>query len=287
MAYQSFRDFIDKFDPFAEAVDGRHIPIFETAGVEFHLPGWISKFMLLELLAFAIIVAVFLPAARRIAKGGVPRGRLTHGVEAVLLFIRDQVAIPTLGEHESKRFLPFLWSLFTFILVVNLLGMVPFLGSATASIAVTAVLAFISFCVIHYNGIKAAHGFGNYLHTFQVKIDRDSALLKILAPIIEVGIFGLEVMGAFIRGIVLAVRLFANMLAGHTALFVILSFIAMIGIASEKGQADSFWFFLITPLSVLTITALSVLELFVACLQAFVFVFLTSTFLGMALHPEH
>jgi len=287
MAFQSFRDFIEKFDPFAEAVDTKHIAIFETAGVEFHLPNWISKFMLLELIAFAIIVAIFLPAARRIAKGGVPRGRLTHGVEAVLLFIRDQVAVPTLGEHESKRFLPYLWSLFTFILVVNLLGMIPFLGSATASIAVTAVLAFVSFCVIHYNGIKAAHGFGHYLHTFQVKIERDSAILKILAPIIELGIFFLEVLGAFIRGIVLAVRLFANMLAGHTALFVILSFIAMIGVAAEKGQADSFWFFVITPLSVLTITALSVLELFVACLQAFVFVFLTSTFLGMALHPEH
>jgi len=287
MAYQSFRDFIEKFDPFAEAVDSSHIAVFETAGVEFHLPSFFSKFMLLELIAAAIILGIFLPAARRIAKGGVPRGRLTHGVEAVLLFIRDQVAVPTLGEHESKRFLPYLWSLFTFILVVNLLGMIPFLGSATASIAVTGVLAFVTFCVIHYNGIKAAHGFGHYIHTFQVKIERDSAILKILAPIIEVGIFGLEILGAFIRGIVLAVRLFANMLAGHTALFVILSFIAMIGIAIDKDGANSAFFFIITPLSVLTITALSVLELFVACLQAFVFVFLTSTFLGMALHPEH
>ncbi|WP_020468565.1 F0F1 ATP synthase subunit A [Zavarzinella formosa] len=283
----TFRDFIKEFDPFKEPADTQHIGIFETAGVEFHLPSWISKFMILELIAASIILLVFVPAARRIARGGVVKGRLTHAVEALLLFIRDQVAIPTLGEHDSKRFLPFLWTIFVFVLVVNLLGMIPFLGSATASIAVTGVLALIAFLTIHYHGIKSAHGFGHYLDTFKVKIDRDSPLLKILAPIIELGIFFLEVLGAFIRGIVLAVRLFANMLAGHTALFVILSFIPMIGIAVHEGTADGYWYFIITPLSVLTIIGLSLLEMFVACVQAFVFVFLTSTFLGMALHPEH
>ena len=65
-----------------------------------------------------------------------PKGRLAHGVEAVLLFIRDQVAIPTLGEHDYKRFLPFLWTIFIFVLVMNLLGMIPFLGSPTASIEI-------------------------------------------------------------------------------------------------------------------------------------------------------
>lgn len=287
MTHRTFREFIAGFDPFAEAADSNHIAVFETAHVEFHLPTWVSKFMILELIAMAIILLVFVPAARRIARGGIPRGRLTNGVEAVLLFIRDQVAIPTLGEHDYKKFLPFLWSTFVFILVVNLLGMVPFLGSATASIAVTGVLAFIAFLVIHYHGIQSAHGFTNYIGSFRVHIERDGALLKILAPIIELGIFGLEILGAFIRGLVLAIRLFANMLAGHTALFVILSFVAMIGIAAEEGTASGFWFFVITPVSVIMLVALSVLELFVACLQAFVFVFLTSTFLGMALHPEH
>jgi F-type H+-transporting ATPase subunit a len=94
-------------------------------------------------------------------------------------------------------------------------------------------------------------------------------------------------MGAFVRGIVLAVRLFANMMAGHTTLFVILSFIKMIGMATDNGSADEMFFWLITPASVLTVIGLSMLELFVACLQAFVFVFLTATFLGMAMHPEH
>jgi F-type H+-transporting ATPase subunit a len=251
------------------------------------LPPFVSKFMVLELLAFGIILAIFIPACRRIAQGGVPRGRLAHGVEAVLLFIRDEVAIPTIGEHHYRKFLPFLWTLFLFILVMNLLGIIPFMGSPTASIAVTGILALVAFLVIHYHGIKENHGFGHYLQTFRVKIDREGALLKILAPFIEVGIFLLEVLTAFIRGIVLAVRLFANMLAGHTTLFVLLSFIAMIGLAVENGSAGGGWFYLITPGSVISVVLLSLLELFVALLQAFVFVFLTSTFLGMAMHPEH
>lgn len=277
-------------DPFIEAADTDHWVIVnhhQPGEVAIPLPPFVSKFMVLELLAVGIILGVFVPACRRIAQGGVPRGRLTNGVEAVLLFIRDQVAIPTLGEHDYKRFLPFLWTLFLFILVVNLLGMVPFLGSASASLAVTAVLAIVVFFVIHYNGIKSAHGFGHYLQTFRIKIDREGTLLKILAPFIEVGIFLLEILTAFIRAIVLAVRLFANMLAGHTTLFVLLSFIAMIGMAIEQNSAGEHWFWLITPASVISVVLLSVLELFVACLQAFVFVFLTSTFLGMALHPEH
>jgi len=272
-------------DPFREAADSDHFAIFESLHIK--LPDWLSRFMVLELFAFGIILAIFIPACRRIARGGVPTGRLAHGVEAVLLFIRDQVAIPTLGEHDYKRFLPFLWTLFIFILVMNLLGMIPFLGSPTASIAVTGVLAIVVFFVIHVNGIKSAHGFGGYLQTFRVKIDREGTLLKILAPFIEIGIFVLEIMTAFIRATVLAVRLFANMLAGHTTLFVLLSFIAMIGMAVENGSSGEHWFWVITPASVISVVLLSVLELFVACLQAFVFVFLTSTFLGMALHPEH
>jgi F-type H+-transporting ATPase subunit a len=83
------------------------------------------------------------------------------------------------------------------------------------------------------------------------------------------------------------VRLFANMLAGHTTLFVVLSFIYMVGLAVEQGMMSGYWYWPITLGSVLTIVALSLLEIFVGLLQAFVFVFLTSTFIGMAMHPEH
>src|SRR5262245_12055222 len=115
--------------------------------VYIQLPPFVSKFMVLELLAVGIIAAIFIPACRRIARGEVPRGRLAHGVEAILLFIRDEVAIPTIGDHHYKKFLPFLWTLFIFILALNLLGMIPFMGSPTASIAVTGTLALVAFLV--------------------------------------------------------------------------------------------------------------------------------------------
>jgi F-type H+-transporting ATPase subunit a len=153
--------------------------------------------------------------------------------------------------------------------------------------AVTGILALVSFVVIHYNGIKASHGFGHYIKTFKVKLDREGKLLQILAPVIEFGVFWLEIMTAFIRAIVLAIRLFANMLAGHTTLFVVLSFIYMVGLATEQHLLHNAWFWPITLTSVLTMIALSILEIFVSLLQAFVFVFLTSTFIGMAMHPEH
>jgi F-type H+-transporting ATPase subunit a len=274
-------------DPFAESADSYHWQTFHTAGWEWHLPEWVSKFMVLETVAALIVLAVFLPVARRIASGGVPRGRLAHFVESILMFIRDEVAIPTIGEHDYKRFLPLLWTLFVFLATMNLLGMIPFMGSPTASLAVTGALALVAFVVIHYNGIKANHGFGHYIKTFRVKLDREGKLLQIMAPVIEFGVFWLEVATAFIRGIVLAIRLFANVLAGHTTLFVVLSFIYMVGLAVEQSLMHGGFYWPVTIASVLTIVALSMLEIFVGLLQAFVFVFLTATFIGMAMHPEH
>lgn len=272
-------------DPFAESADSYHWDLFKSLGLEWELP--ISKFMILETIAAIVVLAVFLPMARRIARGDVPRGRLAHFVESIMLFIRDEVAIPTIGEHDYKRFLPLLWTLFIFIAVMNLLGMIPFMGSPTASIAVTAALALVAFIVIHYNGIVANHGFGHYVKTFKVKLDREGKLLAIMAPVIEFGVFWMEIATAFIRGIVLAIRLFANMLAGHTTLFVVLSFIYMIGLAVEQSLLHGGAFWPITVASVCTVVALSLLEIFVGLLQAFVFVFLTATFIGMAMHPEH
>src|SRR5687767_13244502 len=100
-------------DPFKKTANsglGGHWDFFETAGIEFHLPWFLSKFMVLKFIAIVVILGIFIPTCQRIATGDVPRGRLAHGVEAILLFIRNQIAIPTLGEHDYKRFLPFLWT---------------------------------------------------------------------------------------------------------------------------------------------------------------------------------
>ena len=276
-------------DPFSHVVDSDHVEIFDTIDLTLSLGGQ-YKFMILQLLAAALILTGFLWLAKKVRTGETPKGRLWNLLESMLLFIRDDVARPTLGEHDYRRFLPYLWTTFFFILVLNMLGMVPFLASATASLAVTGVLALVAFVVIHYNGIKAAHGPAGYLMTFVPNIPRDDAVMKIIGPIITIGITALEILGAFIRGFVLAFRLFANMLAGHMVLFIILAFINLVGIKAihaGSGSTPDLLFWPVTIGSVLMATALSLLELFVAMLQAFVFTFLTSVFIGLAIHPDH
>lgn len=276
---------------FFRSID-RHLelPSFEIGGVEFAL----TKYMLLELVAVLIIAAIFIPVARRIRDGSVPKGKFTNAVEFILVFIRDMVARPTLGK-DADRFLPYLWTVFLFILTCNLLGMVPFLGSPTAAIAVTAVLALLSFFLINAAGIME-NGFVGYVSSYVPHVEADSGLLKILAPFIVVGMTVIEVLSLFIRCIVLAVRLFASMLAGHTVLFVLLLFIEITGMLTVPSHPDhealggfgsQLLFWTVTASSVTLTVALSVLELFIACLQAFVFTFLTSVFIGMAMHPEH
>src|SRR5262249_49009972 len=186
------------------------------------------------------------------------------------------VAKPSIGEHDADRFVPFLWTMFLFILFCNLLGLVPFMGSPTANISVTGALALCSFGVIHGAPIGKM-GFGGYLKSYLPHIDVPFGMGYLLIP----GIAAIEIFGHFIKAFVLAVRLFANMLGGHTVLSVILLFIVMV-----KDQA----LYLSAPItmaSVLGVTALSLLELFVAFLQAFIFTFLTAIFLGMTLHPAH
>jgi F-type H+-transporting ATPase subunit a len=268
------------FDAFSHVADSDHFAFFE--GVHIHLP-LKAKFMVLEFIAVGIISFFFIRLAQRVATGQPLRGRLWNFLEFLLPFIRDQVAIPGIGEHDYKRFLPYLWTLFLFILTLNLLGMLPFLASATASLAVTGSLALVSFVVIHVNGIRANHGVGGYLKSFIPHIDTSDKVMKVLGPPIVCMMFVLELMTAVIRAFVLAIRLFANMLAGHTVLFILLSFIPM----AHEAKASDIVFWGVTVSSVFTVVGLSMLELFVACLQAFVFTFLTAIFIGSAMHPQH
>jgi F-type H+-transporting ATPase subunit a len=216
--------------------------------------------------------------------------------------------------------------LFLFLLFCNLLGMFPFLGSPTASIWVTGALACTAFIMLHgaaivkmgfeYGRDNAHHdhheGPGQHLDTGHHghgvarsplldglrKVPLLGPLLvgtvlyfKALWPPIEVpyigwlfsaAIFAIELVGTVIKSGVLAVRLFANMFAGHTVLAVILLFIY-----SAAAAGNGFLLGGVSIVSVLGIVALSLLELFVAFLQAYIFVFLTALFMGMSLHPEH
>lgn len=245
-----------------------------------HLPSilglQITKFMLLQVIAALLVILVYVPLARRVAAGGPPRGAFDNFFEVLLTFVREQIAKPGLGEHDADHHVPFLWTLFVFILFNNLLGMVPFGGSATASIFVTLGLAACVFFYMHGSGV-AKMGFGHYVMSLWPHIDVPFPLDLVIKPLI----FVIEWVGVIVRNVVLAVRLFANMFAGHTVLATILIFIYMARNANPVLWGG------ITASSVLGIVALSLLELFVAFLQAYIFTFLTSLFMGMALHPEH
>jgi F-type H+-transporting ATPase subunit a len=237
----------------------------------------LTKFMILELIAGALLLAIYIPIARRAAKGSLPKGPWWNAFESLLTFVRNEIARPNIGEHDADRYVPFLWSMFTFILFCNLLGMIPFLGSPTASIWATGALALCSFVMMHGAAI-AKVGPVKYFKGLWPHID-----VPYVGWLFSALIFVIEFLGTFIKAGVLAVRLFANMFAGHMVLAMILLFIVIVGNASGPG---GLWAG-VTAASVVGVAALSLLEIFVAFLQAYIFTFLTALFMGMSLHPEH
>jgi F-type H+-transporting ATPase subunit a len=297
-----------KADPLEHVMDSHHWHFFETAGEGWHLPkilGFqITKFMILEVIAALLIAAIYIPMARRRLRDPLTKGAWDNTFEVLLTFVRDQIAQPSLaapeghGEHghgheeeghghghddhgpaernDYDRFVPFLWTLFLFILFNNLLGLFPFGGSATASVYVTGALALVVFFAIHGSAV-AKMGLVPYLKSLWPHIDVPFPMGYLITPLV----FLIEIIGALVRNAVLAVRLFANMFAGHTVLAVILGFIIV-----AKGLIPALWA-TISVSSVVGVVALSLLEIFVAFLQAYIFVFLTALFMGMALHPQH
>jgi F-type H+-transporting ATPase subunit a len=272
-------------NPFDHVMDSKRFEFFESLHWEFTLPKFhlplygdfqITKFMILEVVAAALILIIYVPLARRAQSGELPKGFFWNTFESMLTFFRERVVKPNVGEHDADRFMPFIWTFFLFILFCNLLGMFPYMGSPTASISVTGVLAVSAFLLIH-GGAVAKLGFQGYLKSYVPHIE---AAWYIAAPI-TLMIIPIEAFGHLIKTFVLAVRLFANLFAGHTVLAVILLFIVM-----AKDTAF-YLFWPITLGSVVGVATLSLLEIFVAFLQAYVFAFLTSLFLGMMLHPQH
>jgi F-type H+-transporting ATPase subunit a len=240
------------------------------------LPPHVTKFMILELIAAGAILAIYIPLAKRMQNGQLPRGWWDNTFESLLTFVRDKIAKPAIGEHDADRFVPFLWTLGLFILFNNLLGLFPFGGSATAQINVTGALAICVFFALHGSAI-AKMGFGHYVKSYWPHMDVPFGMGYVLKPFV----FVIEIFGVLVRNAVLAVRLFANMFAGHMVLATLLIFIFM-----ARNSGPALWG-TVTISSVAGIVALSLLELFVAFLQAYVFVFLTALFMGMALHPQH
>lgn len=232
------------------------------------LPIYLTSHGVIMVIAALLLLITFSLAVRRGRRpGGVavaaPTG-IVNALEAVAVYMRDEIVRPNLGP-AGDRYLPYFLTLFFFILTCNLIGMVPFGKTATANIAVTSAMAFSTFCMINFTGVRhqgALHYVGSLV---------PHGLPVWLVPVM----FVLEVLGLFTRALALAVRLFANMIAGHIALLVILCLIFIF---------KSIW---VAPVSVAAAVAISLLEVFVCFLQAYVFTLLTALFVGAAVHPQH
>jgi F-type H+-transporting ATPase subunit a len=236
----------------------------------------LSKYSILMFLAGGLILCIYLPLAKKIQSGAAPTGRFWNLFEAILTFIRDNVAKPYIGK-DADQYVHYLWTAFLFVLFCNLLGMIPFMGSPTASFTVTSVLAACVFVFIHYNSIRK-FGLWHHLCAFAPHLDLP---IYMKVPILLM-LWPIEFGGLLLKCFVLSVRLFANMFAGHIVLGTILLFIPLVKHTGWALEST------VTVASVLGVLALSFLELFVAFLQAFLFAFLTALFLGSVLeHAEH
>ena len=251
----------------------------------------ITRFMVLQVVAAVVVWFIFRGLAKRARSGQPVRGRFWNFWEAIALYIRDEVVRPTIGDHyhdhgdghhdhghgshPADKYLPFIWTCFFYILICNLLGAIPFLGSATGNINVTGVLALCAFVATVYYGFQAmgpAGFFGNMMP--------DTGVPGGFGKGLTLGIFGIEVFGFFIKHSVLAVRLFANIMGGHTVVAVILGFIAQ-----AAGKGIPLWG-LVTFGSVVGQVFIGCLELFVSFLQAYVFAFLATIFIAGAVHKH-
>jgi F-type H+-transporting ATPase subunit a len=233
----------------------------------------ITKFMVLEVLAALLMVAIFVPLARKLRDGRPPKGRLWNLLDMAILFIRNEMVRPAIGRRDADRLLPLILTFFFFILFCNLLGLLPWLGSPTASISVTAPLAAVAFLagigagMIKYGPIRFWLGLAP-------PMDVPLLMRVVLVPLLLV----LEIVGLLIRYAVLAVRLLANVFGGHLVLIMILGFI--------PATAGSLLWYGVTPAAVFGGTAISMLELLIALLQAYIFSFLAALFIGMAVHQH-
>jgi F-type H+-transporting ATPase subunit a len=176
--------------------------------------------------------------------------------------------------HPADEYLPFIWSVFFFILFCNLLGAVPWLGSPTGHIAVTGVLAACTLAMTVLTGTKEL-GFLGFLKSLVPAMDVPFPLNIAIAILMWL----IEFIGLIIKHGVLSIRLFANIMAGHTVIAVILGFIAQV------AAAGWLWW-VVTPASILAQVGIGMLELFVAFLQAYVFAYLSTLFIAGAKHPH-
>ena len=236
--------------------DAWHLPFLHV-----QLPAPLSLHAVMLMVCGLFLILLFGVLYRK--REGIPRG-LTNCLEVLILFVRDQIAIPNMGDTDGRRFTPFLCSLFFFILGLNLMGLIPLFSTATANINVTAGLAAVTLVAMIGGGI-ARNGFFGFVRSLTPH--------GVPWPILLI-LFPIEIVGLFVKPFALTIRLFANMMAGHIVLFSLIGLAVTFGV---KGAAAA----------VLMASGIFMLEIFVAFLQAYIFAMLSAMFIGACMHPEH
>lgn len=235
-----------------------------------------TKHVVFMILAAVLCAVVFIGIARIMQRRyttQAPRG-LANAVEAFVIYFRDEVTLANIG-HGGEKYVPYILTLFFFVLAMNLLGLVPFGATATGNLSVTAALALLSLIMIEVSGFMAL-GPKGYLRTIffaprGMHPVAQGIMMLIMAPV--------ELMGKLAKPFALAIRLFANMTAGH---FIILSLLGLIALYGDLALAR--W--IVAGGSVLMSTAIMLLEIFVAFLQAYIFAMLTAVFIGLIRHAH-
>jgi F-type H+-transporting ATPase subunit a len=286
-------------DPVAHVVNHKAVE-----GPVLGMNAWLWSGHIGNLLLSTLILCILGPlVAKSVATGPesmgtdryVTRGRFAHMVEVICLYLREQVVRPLLGAR-TDGFMPFLWTVFFFILVNNLLGLIPLLdiqhlasaelrekhmafvgGTATQSLWVTGVLAVVSALVVNAAGVREL-GIGGYLK--HLTGGAPAYIWPILVPV--------EILGTFIKPVALALRLMANMTAGHILMAALFGFVgAGVALVANGGLGGVALGGVITVVSFIGVIAIYFLELFVALLQAFIFMFLTTVFISQLSHHGH
>lgn len=246
------------------AVDTSGMPDLSVKVYDFSLTRNATQMLISVLLLILIMTSI----AKKYAKGhGVTRAPsgFQNAVEPVITFVRDEVAKPNLG-NKYEKYMPLLLTIFFFILINNLIGLVPGTANVTGNIAFTAVLGIISFIVIVFSSNK--HYWG---HIFNPPVP--VGVKPIMIPV--------EILGMFTKPFALIIRLFANMISGH---IIILSFICLIFIFGAMNVALGWG---TSPFFILLAVFIYMIELLVAFIQAFIFANLTAVFIGQAFEGGH
>ena len=232
-------------------------PLLVSIGVTKHV-------VILWMVAF-ILMVVMIYSAKKIVKERYKPSRYSSFMEVIIEYIRDDVVYPNLGEEDGKRWLPFFLTMFFFILFANLSGLIPFSSTPTGNIAVTGGLALITLiCMVIGGMIK--QGVMEYWKNLV-----PGGIPLWVSPIL----FLIEFIGLIAKPFALTIRLFANMIAGHIVIIVLLFLIVffnqpLIALGSVPGAVIIY-----------------LLEIFIAFIQAYIFTILSALFIGASLHPEH